>query len=185
MKLAAVLFFVLLAYMHQVCGLVQSLHQPLSAFRYGEQRLLGYAVFCAIALVGAIYISSLRQFEEPAEVVDITSFGVLLAMVVITPSWWTLHEASAIVLLASVYAYFGVLLYRSQRYVLMVLHLLVPILLTVVTRFQSYGIWQKSTICYFIVALVIHQDILKRGSLARHAAIAETESKAYEACASR
>jgi hypothetical protein len=35
------------------------------------------------------------------------------------------------------------------------------------TRFQSYGVWQKSIVCYFVIAAVIHHDILKRGARSR------------------
>ena len=85
----------------------------------------------------------------------------------LVPSEWPLHEASAIVLLASIYTYFAVVLYRAGRPLLMMIHLSVPLVLAIVTRFQSYGMWQKWMICYFILAAVVHHDVLKRGARAR------------------
>jgi hypothetical protein len=53
MKLASLLFFALLIYVHQVCSPFEALDWPLSAFREGECEPLGYALFGAIALVTA------------------------------------------------------------------------------------------------------------------------------------
>jgi hypothetical protein len=175
MKLAAVIFFGLLVYVHQLYGVDQVLDQPLSAFRYGDRAVLGYALFCAIALVGVVHTWGIKRFEEPGESLNTTGFGVLLLIVVATPSWWTLHEASAIVLLTSVYTYFSVVLFRSRRYFWMALHLSVPIVVAIATRFQSYGIWQKSIVCYFVVAAVIHHDVLKRGARARRLATVDPQ----------
>ncbi len=131
MKLAAVIFFALLVYVHQLYGVDQVLDQPLSAFRYGDRAVLGYVLFCAIALVGVVHTWGIKRFEEPGESLNTKGFGVLLLIVVATPSWWTLHEASAIVLLASVYTYFSVVLFRSRRYFWMALHLSVPIVVAI------------------------------------------------------
>jgi hypothetical protein len=163
MKLATLLFFVLLAYAHQVRGLEQMLHRPLCAFREGEFGAIGYALFCAIALIGVLYIFCLQRYGEPAEASNIVSFGVLLAIAVATPSWWAIHDASAFMLMASVYLYFALLLYRSAR-PWMWLHLAMPVLLVVVTGFQSYGLWQKALICYFVLAIAVHHHFVKRGA---------------------
>src|SRR5881392_1661435 len=108
MKLASILFFALLVNMHRVCGFEASLGWPLSAFRYGDATLLGYSVLCALALVGAVYIFSLKRIGGFDQRIDPRGFFMMLVLVAATPSWWTLHEAGAIVLLAAVYAYFAV-----------------------------------------------------------------------------
>ncbi len=165
MKLATLLFFVLLVYAHQVCGLSTSLEQPLSAFREGEFGALGYALFCAIGLIGVLCTFSLNRFGEPGQASNTMGFCVLLVIVAATPNGWSLHDASAIVLLVSIYAYFAMLLYRTNRR-LMLLHLSVPLLLAVVSGFQSYGLWQKMLISYFVVAAMVHHHMLTRGAQA-------------------
>jgi hypothetical protein len=45
---------------------------------------------------------------------------------------------------------------------LMVAHLCAPILLAVVTGFESYGTWQKALISYFIVVATIHHHVAIR-----------------------
>lgn len=171
MKLAAIIFFGLLIYAHQACGLDQPLYQPLCDFREGDLGVLGYALFCAIALVGALYTFDLKRLEDPSEAMNTLGFGVLLLIVVATPSGWPLHDASAIVLLTSIHIYFAVVLYRAGHPLLMMIHLSVPLVLGIATGFQSYGIWQKGMISYFIIAAVVHHDLLKRGARARAQAV--------------
>jgi hypothetical protein len=163
MKLASLFFFVLLAYAHQVCGWEQSLYWPLCDFRDGEFGAIGYALFSAIALIGVLYIFGLQRYGEPAEASNIASFGVLLAIVVATPAWWAIHGASALMLLACVYLYFALLIFRTAR-PLVWAHLAMPVLLAVVTGFQSYGLWQKAFICYFVFAIAVHHHFVKRGA---------------------
>ena len=104
MKLASLAFVALLGYAHQVSDLYEPINQPLCAFREGDLGSLGYALFCTIALIGVLYTFGLRRSGEPGEAANTVGFGVLLAIVAVTPSTWTLHEASACVLLASIYA---------------------------------------------------------------------------------
>jgi hypothetical protein len=86
----------------------------------------------------------------------------LLLIIIATPSSWSLHAASVIVLLSSIYLYFAVLLFRSGWMWLWSFHIAVPFVLGVATGFQHYGIWQKAIICYFFVAAAIHEDVIKR-----------------------
>jgi hypothetical protein len=185
MKLAAIIFFGLLIYAHQVCGLDQAVYRPLCDFREGDLRVLGYALFFTIALIGALYTFDLRRFEDPGEAMNTLGFGVLLLIVVLTPSGWSLHDASALVLLASIYTYFAVVLYRAGHPLLMMIHLSVPIVLAIAARFQSYGIWQKGMISYFVIAAVVHHEVLRRGARARARTAAEPLFKEREVRALR
>ena len=164
MKLASLFFFALLTYAHQVCGLHEPLYQPLCSFREGEFAALGYALFCVLALIGALYAFDMKRHGETGEAANTASFGVLLAIIVATPDYWSLHKAAAMVLLTSVYAYFAMLLYRSERQPLMWLHLSIPLVLAVATGFQSYGMWQKALVGYLILTAIIHLHCVKRYS---------------------
>jgi hypothetical protein len=161
MKLAAIVFFGLLYYVHWATDLGTPLDQPLSCFRDSDLGLLGYAVFCSIALVGVLYAFDLRRAGQSAEAAIALTAGIFLLIVASTSSTGLLHVCMAFVMLSMVYAYYGVLLYRARSALLMA-HLAVPILLAAATQLQSYGIWQKSLISYFIVAGVIHHHMVIR-----------------------
>jgi hypothetical protein len=45
---------------------------------------------------------------------------------------------------------------------LMLIHLCAPLVIAVVTGFESYGIWQKALISYFVVAATIHHHVAMR-----------------------
>jgi hypothetical protein len=57
------------------------------------------------------------------------------------------HRVSAFTLLGCTYVFFAI--HLRQNLLLMLIHLSAPIVLAVVTGFESYGIWQKALISYF------------------------------------
>ena len=174
MKLASLVFFALLIFVHQVCG-PEALAWPLSAFREGESAPLGYALFAAIALVTAVYSVDLKRFQDPIETVDTIGFGVLLLFVAVSPNRWLFHRVSAFTLLGCAYVFFAIHLRNSRP--AMLVHLCAPIALAIVTGFQSYGIWQKALISYFVIAGTIHHHVVTRevrGDAARAAGAAES-----------
>jgi hypothetical protein len=72
------------------------------------------------------------------------------------------------------FAYYAVLLYRSDSMFWLEVHLLTPTVLMMASRLESYGIWQKGMILYFLTATVVHQGLLaqwlpkhKRGTAIR------------------
>ncbi len=160
MKLASLFFFAVLAYAHQQCSPYGAINWPLSAFREGACAPLGYALFGAIGLVTAVYSVDLKRFRDPIETVDTIGFGVLLLMVAVSPNGWLTHRVMAFSLLACSYGFFAIQL-RNKRS-LMLAHLCAPIVLAVVTGFDSYGIWQKSLISYFVVVATIHHHAVTR-----------------------
>jgi hypothetical protein len=176
MKLAALFYFWLLFAAHQLCGLYQPLHEPMCSFRYGEFGAIGYGLFVSMGLIGLIYGLDLRRYGQPGEAANVVSFATVLFIIGATPSEWPLHNAAAIVMMVCIVAYFALLLYRADS-PLMWIHLAVPILLTVVTGFQSYGIWQKALICYLIFAAVVHHHLVKRGARLQTAPATEAFSK--------
>jgi hypothetical protein len=164
LKLASLLYFALLYCAHQVSDLYTPLDQPLSNFRGGKFGLLGYSIFCTIALIGVLYAIGLRHANQPAEAGNTIVSLALLLIIVATPSWGTLHNLAALMLLFSMFLYYAVLLYRTGSRPFLVIHLAAPILLATAFHFQSYGIWQKSLISYFVVAAVIHHHIATRAA---------------------
>jgi hypothetical protein len=172
MKLAALAFFALLFHVHQVCSPEEALYWPLSAFREGECAPLGYALFGAIGLVTALYSIDLKRFKDPIEAIDTIGFGVLLLFVAVSPNRWMFHRASAFTLLGCAYLFFAIHL-RSNR-PLMLIHLCAPIAIAVATGFQSYGIWQKALISYFVVAGTVHHHVATRDMRASAAPAVES-----------
>jgi hypothetical protein len=176
MKLAALFFFWLLVTAHQLCGLYMPLHEPLCSFRYGEFGAIGYGLFVTMALLGVIYGLDLRRYGQPGEAANTISFGTILLIIGATPSHWPLHKAAAAVLMLCTLAYFALLLYRANSPLIWA-HLAVPLLLAVLTGFQSYGLWQKAVICYIVLAAVVHHHLAKRGARLSLAPVTETLSK--------
>jgi hypothetical protein len=180
MKLAALFFFWLLVTAHQLCGLYQPLHEPMCSFRYGEFGAIGYALFVTMGLLGLLYGLELRRYRQPGEAANTISFGTVLLIIGATPSHWPLHNAAAVVLMICIVAYFALLLYRANSPLLWV-HLAVPILLVVATGFQSYGLWQKSLICYLVLATVTHHHLVKRGTCLASARVSDGPLKERKA----
>jgi hypothetical protein len=172
MKLAALVFFALLIFVHQVCSPSEALTWPLSAFRDGECAPLGYGLFGAIGLVMAVYSLDLKRFSDPIEAADTVGFAVLLFMVAVSPNRWVFHRTMAFILFGCVYIFFAIQLRKHLP--LMLIHLCAPILLAVVTGFESYGIWQKSLISYFVVVSTFHHHLATREMRANAAAAAES-----------
>jgi hypothetical protein len=160
MKPAALFFFVLLTYAHAVSGLPAPLHQPLCGFREDDAPTLGYALFLAIALVGAIYAFAMRRRGLHGEAANVVGSGLLLAIVAATPSWWPLHNAAAIVLMGSIFAHDAILLLQRRPW--LYAHLAMPLVLAAATRLESYGLWQKALICYLVAVAAVHHHIVQR-----------------------
>lgn len=165
MKIAAIAFFALLIYAHVLGGVETMLPRPLSMFREGEFAVLGYAMFCTLALVGGVYTFDLWRLGRPAEAANAGFAIVVLLIVAATPSSGTLHADCAFILLGSMFAYYSILLYRSSR-PWMFVHLSIPILLAVAIGFRGYGVWQKALISYFVIAAVVHHHVVRRAARA-------------------
>jgi hypothetical protein len=174
MKLASLLFFALLLRAHQTSGFERPLNEPMCSFRDGEQALMGYALFGAIALIGVVYALALKRFGEPGEAVNAVGAGVLLLLIAATPAGLPLHRAGALVLIGSIFAHYALLLLPGRRWPLL-LHLGMPIVLAVATGFQSYGLWQKGMICYLVVVAVVHHHQVKSRARTCGAAAVEVE----------
>lgn len=164
MKLTSLMFFAQLVFVHNVCGAPASVDWPMSAFRDGECAPLGYMLFLLIGLVLFVYSIDLGRFKDPFETVDTVGFAFLVLMVAISPNQLLFHRIFAFIVLALAYVFFAIQL-RSNR-ALMVAHICAPAVLAVALRkglgVESYGIWQKTLISYFVCVATVHHHIATR-----------------------
>ena len=126
-------------------------------------------MFCALAVVGAVYSLALLRLAEPIDAANAGAAIVVLLIVAATPSTSRVHVNCAFILLGSVFAYNAILLYQASP-PWMFVHLSVPIVLVVVIGFHSYGMWQKAMISYFVLAAVVHHHVLVHAARSRAAA---------------
>jgi hypothetical protein len=134
--------------------------RPLSMFRDYDPAWIGYALFGV--LVGIGVETSRTAFRIGAEfhaVVYLVATG-LLAVVAATSSYDSLHTTCALTAMAILFVYYAVMLYQSDSMFWFVMHLLTPGVLMMASRLESYGIWQKGMILYFLAATVVHQHLL-------------------------
>jgi hypothetical protein len=174
MKLAALSFFLLLVYVHWMGDVERLAEQPLSMFRDDAQGLFGYALFATLLLVSVLYVAALVRSQREAEAVISAVAAVLLLTVALTPSRNGFHLFCSLFLLSLLFGYYAVLLYRAEP-IFLILHLIVPLALAFAIQFDSYGLWQKSIISYFVFLAALHHHVLtyrRSGSQSSRAAYA-------------
>jgi len=161
-KVLGILFALLLIYAHLVDAQGDAYLRPLSMFRDYEPAWIGYALFGALLLVGLETIrTAIRLRADVHAVVYIAATG-LLAVVVATPSNDGLHTACAVLAMAMMFVYYAVLLYYGDSMFWLVMHLLMPSFFMMASKLESYGVWQKGMILYFLTAVVVHQSLLSQ-----------------------
>lgn len=161
MKTAALLFLTLLIAFHCLDGGSANLDRPLSMFREDGLETVGYLLFGLLLGLGGPMIAVTVRLKHYGGAVVFSLGGLLLLVVAGTPSLGELHNLCAFGLLGLLYFYYaGLLLYAGGFGVLV--HLAAPVVLVFATQFHSYGLWQKSLIAYFVIALVIHHHVLTR-----------------------
>ncbi len=159
MRLASLGFFLLLVIAH-VAGTPEDVaDRPLSTFRDGPQAWIGYALFTTLLLVGLSHFTTLLRCRRRSEAVVSGLAFLLLLAVTATPSEDGFHLLTSLILLALLFGYYAVLLYRAEKLWLFA-HLAVPIVLALVIRWRSYGLWQKSFIAYFVFLAAAHHFVL-------------------------
>jgi hypothetical protein len=138
-------------------------------FRDGPRWLWGYALFAQLALIGGLMAVALLRADRPGGA-SLFSLGVvLLGVIVATPSDGEFHFLCSLLLLLLLYVYYAVLLHLAEtpwRYV----HWVMPVALALLTAFQSYGLWQKAFIVYFVLTIAIHRHLLSQPIPKRSAA---------------
>jgi hypothetical protein len=159
MKTAALAFLFTLWMALQGPGQPDPYCLPLSMFRDGPRWLWGYALFALLALIGGLMAVALLRADRPGGAGLFSGGVVLLAAIVVTPSDDGYHFLCSLLLLFLLYAYYAVLLHLAEtkwRYV----HWVMPLALALLTALQSYGLWQKAFIVYFVLTIAIHHHLL-------------------------
>ncbi len=160
MKLASLAFVLLLLAAHLDGDSAELIGQPLSMFRDGEQGWLGYLLFAVLLLISGLYVRALARADRVGEAAAASLAALLLAVVAVTPSMGGFHIFCSLVLLGVLFAYFALLLRRSEAPLLAAVHLAVPVALVPATGLHSYGLWQKAVITYIVAVTAFHHHLL-------------------------
>lgn len=159
-KLLGAAFAVLLVCAHLADLQGDAYQRPLSMFRDYEPAWIGYALFGVLVAIGTETIrTACRAYAITEAAVYFVSTGLLVA-VAATPSYDELHTTCALAAMIILFATYAVLLYRADCMFWFAMHLLAPSVLMMASRLESYGVWQKGMILYFLVAAIVHQHVL-------------------------
>lgn len=161
-KLFGVVFAALLVCAHVADLQGDAYERPLSMFRDYDPAWLGYALFGVLVAVGLETARTAYRVQAEFHAAAYLVATALLAVVAATPSYDSLHTACALTAMGLMFVYYAVLLYRADSMFWLVLHLLTPSLLMMASRLESYGIWQKGMILYFLMATVVHHHYLSQ-----------------------
>ena len=148
MRLLSATFVLMLAYAHRGGDL---LHQPLSIFRDGEQRLIGGMLFLLL-VIGTILIRKLISLHGYVGGFVLAVAFALLLIVATTPSMSVLHHLCALGLLSLVGFYYTMWLNLEKPRWLWP-HLILTTVILWGAAFDSYGLWQKGFILYLVLLI--------------------------------
>jgi hypothetical protein len=158
MKLVTALFLAILIALHYLAG-QQAAALPLSMFRDGRFAALGYLAFLTLIVIGLLMVHASHRSGQNKTAVFYAVATVLLLVLAATPSWGPFHVFWSLVLPLLFYVYYTRLLLGTGS-VWVPLHLAIPVVLVLATRYHSFGAWQKSLIAYFLLVVNIHYHIL-------------------------
>ncbi len=159
MRFATPAFFILLIYGHWAGGWEERLREPLSLLRDGPQAGLGYLLFALLFVIGGLMIRTSIRLCRHGEIAVLSLAMLLLGIVAATPSCDELHVFCSLMLLLLFYIHFAVLLYSAGSAWLFV-HLATPLVLLLAAKGHSFGLWQKMSIMYFVLAASVHARFL-------------------------
>jgi hypothetical protein len=165
MKLLSFAFLGLLVWSQHAAGRQLS-EQPLSMFRDGEYRAVGYALFGLLLAIGILMLHAQVRARHVGAVIVFGLALVFLVVVVATPSLDATHDACATTLLFLLFVYYAGLLILAQTSWLYA-HLAVPLMLMPLLA-GGYGPLQKGLIVYLLVLINIHWHLLEGMSPLRH-----------------
>jgi hypothetical protein len=178
MKVASLTFVAVLLLAHVQGDPAKVWALPLSMLRDDGRGVLGYVLFAMLLLVGGLMLLALLRAEMHGHVCLFGLLAVVLALVALTPSEGEFHLICSLVLFALLYTYYAVQLHATGGLWFRA-HLAVPVLLVLATQFHSYGLWQKSFILYFLLAVNVQYHLLTQASPARAARVGGRRRDGY------
>jgi hypothetical protein len=165
MKLASLAFVSVLLIAHLSGDPAETLALPLSMFRDGAYAFYGYVLFGLLLVIACLMLSGLHRAGREVDAVLLGVVAVFLLLVAVTPSLNDWHGLCSFVVIGLLYCYYAAVLHREGA-VWMWLHLALPVLVLLGIRCHSYGLWQKSMIVYFVLAVNVQHWLLSRGRAA-------------------
>jgi hypothetical protein len=134
--------------------------RPLSMFRDYEPAWIGYALFGLLVTIGLETIRTAWRAEAAYHAAAYLVATALVAAIAATPSEDEFHIICSVLAMVLLFTYYAAVLYRHDCWFWLLMHLLMPSVLMFASRLESYGIWQKGMILYFLAAAVPHQNFL-------------------------
>jgi hypothetical protein len=130
-------------------------------FRDETYQPFGYLLFALLLVIAGQMLRTLHRagLDGHACLLGVAAFFLLL--VALTPSANAFHLLCSFVVLALLFGYYATVVNRVGR-VWLWAHLTVPVLLVLATQCHSYGLWQKSLIAYFLLAVNVQHFLLSR-----------------------
>jgi hypothetical protein len=156
-KLLGVVFAALLVCAHFADLQGDAYQRPLSMFRDFEPAWLGYALFGVLVTIGLETTRTAIRAQAALHAAVYLVATTLLVVVATTPSNDALHIECAFAAMGLLFVYYAALLYQADAMFWLLMHLLTPSVLMMASRLESYGIWQKGMILYFLIAIIAHQ----------------------------
>jgi hypothetical protein len=161
-KILGFTFGSLFMYVHYADAQGDAYHRPLSIFRDFEPVWIGYALFVLLLMICLQAAWTAYRAQSEGHTLAYLAATGLLGVVAATPSDDELHTMCAIFAMVGIFIYYSAILYAADSLFWLVMHLLSPSFLMMATRIESYGIWQKGMIAYFLIATIVHEGVLAR-----------------------
>lgn len=156
MRLASLAFVLILAGL----SLQGELSSPLSTFRDGPYRAWGFTLFGLLTFIGLTWLWTLIRTRSVSDLIAVAPALPLLGFVALTESMDGWHVIASFVLLGWIMLFFSTKLWEEGSWLLL-LHLFMPVVIALTIQFHSFGLWQKSLIAYFVLAINVH-DLIRR-----------------------
>src|SRR6266480_1785393 len=159
-KILGIAFAVLFVCAHKADLRGDAYTRPLSCFRDCDPAWIGYAMFGLLIAIGLETARTAFRLRSELHTFMYLVMTAQLAFIAATPSWGAWHQTIAAVGMACLYVYYALLLYHGDQLFWLVIHLLMPSILLTGSHYESYGVWQKGMIIYFLFATIVHQGDL-------------------------
>ncbi len=153
-------FSVLLVYAHLADVQGDAYLRPLSMFRDYDPAWIGYTLFAVLVAIGLAAARTAYRVEAELPMAAYLLFTALLTVIAATPSVDALHTTCSLFVMVGMFFYYLGVFYRNDSFFLLFMHLIAPSILMLASRLESYGVWQKGMILYFLLVVIIHEDSL-------------------------